>query len=500
MQIVIVGGGTAGWMTTFYLSHANPHHTYYNISSDEIPIIGVGEGTTAKFTNTFSHWVDLNELMLGTGGLPKLGIKFKDWPTDFNSPIDGTYTQEYFIDYSSYVKPTSPFGVMMDKHKSPYIRKGNNLEFNTTSAHAMHIDAYKTAEFFKSRSIQNGVKYIESTVKDKILVAGDTYRIGSLVLDNGDTIEGDLFIDCSGFSRVLSEDSPWISYSKQLITDRAFVYDIPTKDDKMEYTTATAMNNGWRWEIPTVNKIGRGYVYSSKFADEDTIKKELEETHNTSVDKIKTLKFDSGRIMKFIDGNVVSIGLSSGFLEPLQATSIHCAIVQLETFFSEFMFDLSLLDDLCLVGRYNDNMAKLYDEMRDFVFLHYTGGRDDTDFWKYVSETPMPHRVKELLDLTKSRLIRSYDFDNAMMGSVGQESWNHILSGLGHFNSDLIDTVFKGNDTTVSWWKEQIDNYESEIETRMKDNLSAQELKLNIDMSLKSLQNTGEVVVNNQSI
>ena len=164
------------------------------------------------------------------------------------------------------------------------------------------------------------------------------------------------------------------------------------------------------------------------------------------------------------------------------------------------MFDLSLLDDLCLVGRYNDNMAKLYDEMRDFVFLHYTGGRDDTDFWKYVSETPMPHRVKELLDLTKSRLIRSYDFDNAMMGSVGQESWNHILSGLGHFNSDLIDTVFKANDTTVSWWKEQIDNYENEIETRMKDNLSAQELKLNIDMSLKSLQNTGEVVVNNQSI
>ena len=79
MQIVIVGGGTAGWMTSFYLSHANPHHTYVNISSDEIPIIGVGEGTTAKFTNTFSHWIDLNELMLGTGGLPKLGIKFKNW-------------------------------------------------------------------------------------------------------------------------------------------------------------------------------------------------------------------------------------------------------------------------------------------------------------------------------------------------------------------------------------------------------------------------------------
>ena len=344
----------------------------------------------------------------------------------------------------------------------------------------MHIDAYRTAEFFKSRSIQNGVKYIESTVTDKILIAGDNYQIGSLVLYNGDTIEGDLFIDCSGFSRVLSENSPWISYSKQLITDRAFVYDIPTEDDKMEYTTATAMNNGWRWEIPTIDKIGRGYVYSSQFANEDAIKKELEETHNTSVDKIKLLEFEPGRIVKFIDGNVVSIGLSSGFLEPLQATSIHCAIVQLETFFSEFMFDLSLLDDLCLVGRYNDNMAKLYDEMRDFVFLHYTGGRDDTDFWKYVSETPMPYRVKELLDLTKSRLIRSYDFDNAMMGSVGQESWNHILSGLGHFNSDLIDTVFKANDTTVSWWKEQIDNYENEIETRMKDNLSAEDLKSTI--------------------
>ena len=248
----------------------------------------------------------------------------------------------------------------------------------------------------------------------------------------------------------------------------------------MEYTTATAMNNGWRWEIPTIGKIGRGYVYCSQFADDDAIKKELEETHNTSVDKIKSLEFEPGRVIKFIDGNVVSIGLSSGFLEPLQATSIHCAIVQLETFFSEFLFDLSLLDDLCLVGNYNERMGKLYDEMRDYVFLHYTGGRDDTEFWKYMTETPMPHRVRELLDVNKSRLMRSYDFDNAMMGSVGQESWNHILSGLGHFNSDLIDTVFKANDTTVSWWKEQIDNYESEIETRMKDNLSAEDLKSTI--------------------
>ena len=228
---------------------------------------------------------------------------------------------------------------MMDKHKSPYIRNDNNLEFNTTSAHAMHIDAYKTADFFKSRSIQKGVKHIESTVKDKILIPGNDYRIGSLVLDNGDTIEGDLFIDCSGFSKVLSEDPTWISYSKQLITDRAFVYDIPTEDDRMEYTTATAMNNGWRWEIPTIGKIGRGYVYCSQFADDDAIKKELEETHNTSVDKIKSLEFEPGRVIKFIDGNVVSIGLSSGFLEPLQATSIHCAIVQLETFFSEFLED-----------------------------------------------------------------------------------------------------------------------------------------------------------------
>ena len=474
MKVVIIGGGTVGWITTLYLSSIKNGNEYINISSEEIPIIGVGEGTTGRFVHEFSknHYnINPTEMMYSINALPKLGIKFRNWSDtnqEFYSPIDGTYTHDFYIDYCSYVCQSSQFTKLMKMNKTNYILDNEELKYNI-DGHALHIDAYKTSEYFRDKSIQNGVKHLKGTVKK----VNQDSKIKSITLDDGTEITGDLFIDCSGFSRILSQDSGWEDYSQYLPVNRAITFK-SSDDTKNEYTVAEAMNHGWTWEIPTREKVGRGYVYCDSFATQDDIVQELETRHG-DVEIGRLISFDSGRIVKFVNKNCVSIGLSSGFLEPLQATSIHCALVQLELFVSEFLHDISLMDNQYLIDSYNHMIGKVYDDMRDFVSLHYTGGKSDSDFWKHCSHMKTPQRVDQILYLCNTRLLRSYDFD-FLVGTVKQESWNPILSGLNHFPKDIIDSVLKGDGTSVEWWKDNISQLDKETEVIAKDNLSSNEL------------------------
>jgi len=467
MKVVIVGGGTVGWMTSLYLSSIKNGNEYINISSEEIPIIGVGEGTTGRFVDEFSkihYGLNITELMIKINALPKLGIKFRNWTDkgDFYSPIDGTYTQDFYIDYSSYIRPTSQFTTLMNNHKTNYVLKGDQLEYNI-NGHAFHIDAYKTSEYFRELSVQNGVKHIEGTVRD--------FDFRSVTLKDGREITGDLFIDCSGFSRVLSQDCGWEDYSKYLPVNRGITF--RTSDEKKnEYTVAEAMDNGWTWEIPTREKVGRGYVYCDEFATD--VEQEIEKRYG-QVEWGKEISFKSGRLEKFVNRNCVSIGLSSAFLEPLQATSIHCALVQLELFVQEFMSDIRLLEDSLLVQKYNEMVAKVYDDMRDFVALHYTGGKSDTEFWLHCKNMDKPDRLKSILHLAKIRLTRSFDFDN-IIGTVRQESWNPILAGLGHFPQSVINSVMTSDGASQTFWRDQITKFEQETKWSIQDNLSADEL------------------------
>ena len=482
MKIVVVGGGTAGWISTFFLAKL-PDVEVVNVSSKEIPIIGVGEGTTALFTTTLAKHFNPVDLIKGVDGLPKLGIQFKNWGGDWFSPIDGSDTRHFFIDYSLYAKPCSDHTYMADIHRTNIacvrINDGEKqLIVKHPTPTAMHIDAYSTVEFLKEHSLKAGVNYIESTVKS---VNTQNNKIQSIVLDDGVEIEGDLFVDCSGFNRILSrelEDTGWTSYSDYLPVNKALTYTYDEDDYDLfrdEYTTAEAMDNGWTWTIPTRNKVGRGYVYCDKFATEDDIVKELEQKHDAEITVQRSIPFDSGRINKFLNGNCYSVGLSAGFLEPLQATSLHCALFQLDYFVYDFLSDAKLLDNPFLVREHNERMSRLYDETRDFVAMHYTGGKTNTDFWKYVLTMDKPQRVKELLHLAEIRAIRSFDFDKTL-NVYGQESFNPVLLGLSHFNSEVVQKVLVSDGTTVAWWRQAVQNYEAELDKKVKDNLSAQAL------------------------
>ena len=453
MKVVIVGGGTAGWMASYYLSNIQNGNEIINISSEEIPIIGVGEGTTGRFVHEFSkiqYGLNITELMYKINALPKLGIMFRNWITvnkEFYSPFDGSYTHDFYIDYSTYVSPTSQFSTLMDNHKTNYVLNDDQLDYNI-DGHAFHIDAYKTSEYFRELSIQNGVKHIEGIVRD--FHWPDTLH--SVTLEDGTEVTGDVFVDCSGFSRVLSDSSGWEDYSKYLPVNRAVTF--RTSDEKKnEYTVAEAMDNGWTWEIPTREKVGRGYVYCDEFATD--VEQEIEKRYG-QVEWGKEISFRSGRLEKFVNKNCVSIGLASAFLEPLQATSIHCTLVQLELFVQE--------DDF-LAQKYNDMVAKVYDDMRDFVALHYTGGKSDTEFWLHCRDMEKPDRVRAILYLAQSRLTRSFDFDNV----VG-------TAGLGHFPQSVINSVMSSDGASQTFWRDQIEKFRQETGDMVQDNLSADEL------------------------
>ena len=173
-----------------------------------------------------------------------------------------------------------------------------------------------------------------------------------------------------------------------------------------------------------------------------------------NVEKVKSIEFKSGRVTKFLDKNCLSLGLSSGFLEPLQATSIHLTLAQLENFISDFPKS-DLLGDENLERQYNDRMGQLHDSMRDFVSVHYSGGKKNTDFWKDLKVTPF---VNKIIDLSKKRFTRDYDFPS-IFGGVGQSMWSPTLWGLDYFNDGPLKETFRSTSDTVEFWKKYSDRY-----------------------------------------
>lgn len=468
-KIIVVGGGTAGWLTSFLLSKHKPNIKCLTIDSSKLGSIGVGEGTTGVFLDVLQQaGLDLDEIIRETDALPKYGINFTDWgkqPGSFISPIDGSYTDNSIIvDLLFFgalknnidVDDVSRFASLIKFNKTDLYLDQTQKVKNVFGNPALHLDTFKTINYLKKKSLALGTKHIDSEInKINLNERGD---IHSVSLANGDEITGDLFIDCTGFSKILMKelDAEWIDYSNHLPVNTGMPFILENDNFKKNlYTTAHAMDNGWLWEIPTRNRIGRGYVYSDQFASEDDIIKELETKFQTGVKPVKSIKFNSGRLENVWIKNCVAIGLSAAFLEPLQATSIHCSIVQIKDLLLTCLNSTveNTLDPI-VVKNYNNRMSKLYSHMTDFVSMHYSGGRVDTKFWNNVtnnlSRTP---RAEELIHLSKLRLTRSFDFD-VHDGYAGQWLWNYSLNGLGHFSKDTIDGFF--NNSTVD--TNEIDN------------------------------------------
>ena len=442
-SIAIVGGGTAGWMTAVSLAKFFKASAIRIrlIESEQIGTIGVGEATIPPIMHFIrAAGIDENDLIQKTQSTFKLGIEFKDWTRlghSYMHPFGQTGFDLGPVAFSAYwlkafregkasrleeysLEATAAYaGKFMRPVKAP----NSPMERIT---YALHFDATLFARYLRSIAEAGGVERTEGKVKSVALNAENGF-IRAFTLESGEEVEADLFIDCSGFRGLLIEGAlktgyePWNHW---LPCDRAVAVPCERTGPLSSYTRATAKAGGWQWRIPLQHRIGNGYVYSSNFVSDTAAQEELlSSIEGKALGAPLRLQFTTGRRKQFWNKNCVAIGLSSGFLEPLESTSIHFiqrGIALLVSCFPDRNFTSADID------RYNKTVGAEYERVRDFLVLHYgTTERDDSEIWRYCRNLEKPDSLREKIDLFRSfgRLLRE---DNELFPL---QSWLYVFVG-----------------------------------------------------------------------
>ncbi len=419
-KVVIAGGGTAGWMTAAALSKVLDRAMceVHLIESEDIGTVGVGEATIPHI-RTFNQLLDIDEnvFMQKTQATFKLGIEFVDWNelgSRYIHPF-GTYGEDIaslpFHQYWIKLKELGIAGAIerysfasMAARENKFTRPLNIPDSPLSSfAYAFQFDAGLYAIFLREYSELRGVVRTEGIIKGVELREQDGF-IDSVVLQDGRRIDADLFIDCTGFHGLLIEGALKTGYENWqhwLPCDSAVVVPCANINPPIPYTRATARTAGWQWRIPLQHRIGNGHVFSSQYMSIDEATSIL--LKNIDGDKLsdpKLIKFTTGRRKKFWNKNCVAIGLASGFMEPLESTSIHLvqtAIAKLIKFFPTRDFNPLEIDI------YNESTIFECERIRDFLILHYKATkRDDSDFWRYCSTMEVPEPLWKKIQLFKA--------------------------------------------------------------------------------------------------
>ncbi|WP_298160066.1 tryptophan halogenase family protein [Brevundimonas sp.] len=446
-SVVIVGGGTAGWMAASALARAfaepgsDQPMQITVVESETIGTVGVGEATIPpirKFIETIG--LDESDFMAATGATIKLGIAFQNWSApnsryfhgfgDHGPAVRGQpYRQHLFrLKNEGRIETLEPWsvpGVMARQGRfAPPVQDPRSIL--SAYSYAFHFDAGLFAQRLRSLAEAAGVVRIEGRIVD--VEAGDG-RVDAIRLDDGRRLDADLFIDCSGFRGLLIEGALKAGYedwTRWLPCDRAIALPCAAAAPPVPFTTATAMTAGWRWRIPLQHRVGNGYVYSSAFIDDQTALEELlQGVEAPPAAEPNRLRFVTGRRRSAWMGNVVSLGLASGFLEPLESTSINLiqtGIGRLLELFPDRDFDP------VLIAEYNRRTAQEFERIRDFIIAHYhLAGRTEGELWRHCRETPPPDTLAAKLDLFRARGEVALLEDE----SFREDSWAAVLTGLG---------------------------------------------------------------------
>ena len=444
-KLVIVGGGTAGWMAAaaFSTLMSTGSMEIVLIESDEIGTVGVGEATIPPLIN-FNDLLGINEdeFIAATKGSFKLGIEFVDW---------GAIGERYFHPFGSHgadfngmhfhhiylrenqrhplpdIREWSMSGVAAEMGRFARPGPGARLPLSQL-VYAFHFDAGLYAQFLRRHAEQRAVKRIEGKIVD-VALDGDSGHVTSVTLAGGETVDGDLFIDCSGFRGLLIEEMLGTGYedwSHWLPCDRAVAVpcELPGRIDP--FTRSTARKLGWQWRIPLQHRMGNGLVYSSAHLDrEGAASFLLANLEGEPLAEPRHLAFTAGRRRLAWKANVVSLGLASGFIEPLESTSIHLVqsgIAKLLALFPDRRFNPAERDE------YNRQMQEVMEDVRDFIILHYKATRrNDSALWDYCRSMDIPDKLAGKLELWRShgRLFR----DGQEL--FGAPSWVAVLLGQG---------------------------------------------------------------------
>ena len=434
-SILIVGGGTAGWMTAAALAHKLRHMriAITLVESEAIGTVGVGEATVPHI-RAFNAAMGFDEaaFMAATHATFKLGIEFRDWARVgdryfhpfglFGEPIDGVPFHHQWLAAGDAAGAFGDYCLPADMARADRFEvPGDGDDYG----YAYQFDAAGYAAFLRDVAERRGVTRAEGRIVDVAVDARG--HVASVALADGRRLAADLFVDCSGFRGLLIEETlhaGWDDWRHWLPCDRAWAVPSERAGTIPPYTRATALDAGWAWRIPLTHRTGNGHVFASAFVTEDAARAALLAQLDTpALAEPRMLRFAAGKRRRQWLGNTVAIGLAAGFLEPLESTSIHLAQVAIERLLDLFPTgDWDPLD----AAEFNRTMDVEYERVRDFVILHYAATeRRDTPFWRHVAAMPLPDSLSAKLDLFRARgVVTTY-----AQGLFMEPSWLAVYMG-----------------------------------------------------------------------
>ena len=442
-RIVIVGGGTAGWMAAAALSRQLGAICDISlVESDEIGIIGVGEATIPHIT-TFNAilGIDENEFLRATQGTFKLGIEFVNWGAigdryihgfgKLGPELDGLPFHHFWL-RMAHAGERSDLGQYSINTAAPrsarFMRSRTDMPGSPLAeiANAYHFDASLYARYLRGLAEKNGVRRCEGRIVEVLQREPDGFITGVRLAD-GRQIEGELFLDCSGLRGILIEQtlkSGYQDWTHWLPCDRAIAVPCRSVEPLLPITRATAHSAGWQWRIPLQHRIGNGHVYASRFMAQDEAESILmNHLDGEALAEPRHIQYVPGRRNRVWIKNCVALGLAAGFFEPIESTNIHLiqtGISRLLTMFPRDGFDQADIDEA-------NHQARIeYERIRDFIILHYKATeRDDSPFWNYCRTMDIPDTLQHKIDLYSSN-GRFFREDNELFGEL---SWVQVMEG-----------------------------------------------------------------------
>lgn len=452
-NILIIGGGTAGWITAnlFAKRWGNSGWNVTLMEAPDIPTIGVGEGSTPYLQKLFETLdIPEHEWMPKCNATYKTGIRFDNWSTNpgFESyfhPFISEVDRKYFKVFKQHAEIRRK-GYQIDAHPDHFFllqylaeqkrhpQTPSNFPF--PASYAYHFDAGKLGEILKDNAIKLGVKHEYAKVKNVTLhPSGD---IAEICTDDQRKLQADLYVDCTGFNALLIEKAlkvPFVSFKNNLLNDSAVALSSVYNKDYKPQTVSKALACGWSWEIPLTNRVGNGYVYSSGYLSKEIAEEELRaKLGNSALDSpARHIKMRVGRTSKHWHKNCLAIGLSQGFIEPLEATALHLVQFTVEQFIEQFEQDQYTNKNQ---STFNDGINFTFERIRDYIVLHYlTNSRQDTQYWKDCRHSiTTSDSLNQLMQVWLAggdleQELKRQDIDKY----YGSLSWHVLLSGMGIF-------------------------------------------------------------------
>ena len=480
-KIVVVGGGLAGWLTAIYLKKHLLNVEITVIESKEIGILGAGEGTVPYATKVFDYLgLSAAEMIRDCDATIKNGIKFTNWNNDGKFFYHSFFPAEPLsfsalnnkdkdecgpiallknIDLSNNTYDSDFYAKLSEENKVAFIKniqKSTKDEsvYDNIGSFAVHFNALKIANKLKNLAELNEIKIIEGTVLDVCLDSEN--NVEYVLLEDNTKIYLDFVFDCTGFHKLIIGkifDAKWKSHSDKLPVDSAIPFFLEMDDSIPPYTEAIAMKYGWIWKIPLQTRYGCGYVYDSSLITEQDAAKEVEEYLGFEPEYPRknkgSFKFKAGYYEESWTNNCIAMGLSSGFIEPLEATAIITQINSLDRLFKSSEWLVTKSKEYRT--EYNDFVKTINDKTASFVYFHYMTGRSDTEFWKKFTEENAPEDLKQYINVLKYRLPNKND----------DTFWDHVSWIVFSFiNKKLNKNLIKSSIKFSSLYNQNSSNYQ----------------------------------------